>query len=458
VKHPGTTPPAAAGAVRIAFHTFGCKLNQFETEALASSLRGRGFTVVPFAGEADAYVINTCTVTTRADHKARSLVRSLARRRPGAVLVVTGCSAQMEAEVLGRLGPNIVVVPQAEKGILLDMEGILARTRRGGRPATTAVATTAVDPFTLTAAEQVFRTRAYLKIQDGCDSRCSYCRVPFARGPSVSLDPGEAVRRAAEMEAAGTREIVITGVHITSYSSQGLTLAALLQRLLAGTTEARFRLSSLEPEAIDETLCRVVAHRRVCPHFHLPVQSGADRILAAMRRPYRSARLRAAVQDLRSITGDPFLAADVITGFPGESEEDFAATRALVEDLAITALHVFPFSPRPGTEAAGIRPAVPERIRSQRARELIAHSRRSTDAYTRSWIGREVEVLVEERRGASFTGVSGNYLKLGVEGGPAGRDLTGRIVRARIAADGRARFLSFADKVVNDRFLDYTGE
>jgi threonylcarbamoyladenosine tRNA methylthiotransferase MtaB len=438
VKDPGATRPAAAGAVRIAFHTFGCKLNQFETEALASSLRGRGFAVVPFAGEADAYVINTCTVTTRADHKARALVRSLARRRPHAVLVVTGCSAQLEAEALGGLGRNVVVVPQAEKGTLLDFDGILARVGGAARP----VVTAAVDPFTLTAAEQVFRTRAYLKIQDGCDSRCSYCRVPLARGPSVSLDPGEAVRRAAEMEAAGTREIVITGVHITSYSSKGLALAALLERLLAGTEAARFRLSSLEPEAIDGELCRVLAHPRVCQHFHLPVQSGADGILAAMRRPYRSSRVRAAVQDLRAATGDPFLAADVITGFPGETAEDFATTRALVETLSITALHVFPFSPRPGTEAAGLRPAVPERLRSQRARELIAHSRRSTEAYARSWIGREVEVLVEERRGVSFTGVTGNYLKVSVEGGPESLDITGRIVRARITADGRARFLS----------------
>jgi threonylcarbamoyladenosine tRNA methylthiotransferase MtaB len=429
---------------RIAFHTFGCKLNQYETEALASSVRGQGFTVVPANQDAEAYVVNTCTVTTRADHKARALIRALARSHPHAVLLVTGCSAQLEARTLAGLADNVVVIPQDQKGALRDLTAILARVRAGetGRIIS---GTSRMDPFALAAGTHSFHTRAYLKVQDGCDALCSYCRVPLARGPSVSLPPGDALRRAMELEDGGYREIVITGVNISAYRSGDLTLAGLLEMLLKSTRRARFRLSSLEPESVAESLAAVLAHPRICPHFHIPVQSGADSVLRRMKRPYSAAEVAVAVARVRAARHAPFLAADIIVGFPGETAEDFAATRGLVEALGFSSLHVFPFSPRPGTAAVTLRPAVPEHVRFQRTKELMAHSRRSTEAYARSWIGSEVEVLVEEWEAGRFLGVTGNYLKVSVDGSPDSSDITGQLVRALVTAEGSARFLALAD-------------
>ena len=433
---------------RVGFHTFGCKLNQFETEALASSFRRQGFSIVAMGQEADAYVINTCTVTSRADHKARAFIRALARSRPRALLIVTGCSAQLEGQSLAALARNVFVVPQAEKARLLDLPAVLAQAGNGrerlplpgespsgARP----------DPFSLTVGEHSFHTRAFLKVQDGCDSRCSYCRVPQARGPSVSLDAAEAARRAAGLEELGYHEIVITGVNISAYSSAGVRLPALLQRLLEATGRARFRLSSLEPEAITESLAEVLSHPRICPHFHIPVQSGADTILGRMNRHYQAGRVIEAVTLLRASKPDPFLAADIIVGFPGETAEEYGRTRRLVESAAFAALHVFPFSPRPGTAAASLRPATPERVRSQRAREITALGRRLSAAYAQSWIGRDVDVLLEGRGGPKARGVSGNYLKVEVARVPAAENAAGRIARARVTAEGSALFLSFAE-------------
>ena len=423
---------------RVGFHTFGCKLNQFETEALASSFKTQGFEIVPFEQEADAYVINTCTVTCRADHKARALIRSLARSRSGSLLVVTGCSAELNRQELSLLGENVLVVPQSEKASLLDLPKILGRPGyESGR-----LAAVPRDIFSLTAGAQNFRTRAYLKVQDGCDSRCSYCRVPLARGPSASLGPGEALRRALELEELGYREVVITGVNIASYKAEGLVLHELLRLLLNATRRIRFRLSSLEPEAITEALGTVIGSRRICPHFHIPVQSGSDSILGRMNRRCRTGRMREAVTLLRSSKADPYVSADIITGFPGETEADFADTRDLLEELSFAALHVFPFSPRPGTAAFAFKPTVPERTRHQRARELRAYGRLCASSYARSWVGREVEVLLEGQEGAKAWGVSGNYLKVDVSGVPASDGAAGSIVRARItSAHGTCRSL-----------------
>jgi threonylcarbamoyladenosine tRNA methylthiotransferase MtaB len=250
----------------------------------------------------------------------------------------------------------------------------------------------------------------------------------------VSLRPEEALRRAQELEELGYREVVITGVNIASYASRGIALHRLLGLLLGETRRVRFRLSSLEPECITEALGTVIGSKRICPHFHIPVQSGSDSVLGRMSRRTRAGRIHDAVTLLRSSKEDPFIAADFITGFPGETEAEFADTRKLVEDLSFAALHVFPFSPRPGTAAYGFAPAVPERTRHKRARELRALGRLSSSSYARSWIGRDVEVLLEGRESAGAWGVSGNYLKVDVGGVPAACEAEGSIVRARITS------------------------
>jgi threonylcarbamoyladenosine tRNA methylthiotransferase MtaB len=262
----------------------------------------------------------------------------------------------------------------------------------------------------------------------------------------VSLGPAEAVRRSVELEGLGYREVVITGVNIASYSSEGIDLPRLLHLLLGETGTIRFRLSSLEPEGITEALGKVITHHRICPHFHIPVQSGSDSVLGRMGRRSQTGRIREAVALLRASKMDPYLAADIIVGFPGETETEFARTRRLVEEASFAALHVFPYSPRPGTRAAVLKPMVPERTRHQRAKELRAVGRMSTWTYTHSWIGRDVEVLLEGGAGSRGWGVSENYLKVDVSAVPAAEESEGRIARARItSAHGTcaARFLCF---------------
>ena len=431
--------------MRAAFHTFGCKLNQFETEALASAFVAQGFTLVPPEQEAELYLVNTCTVTTRSEQKARRYLRRLSRVRPEALLLVTGCYAQLAREALRALGPNLVVVSQEAKAALLELPRIL-REREAAQPGSwreQALSRLSASParpgrqFQFQVTHFQFHSRAFIKIQDGCDGRCAYCRVPLARGRSVSLDPALAVERARALEASGYRELVLTGVNISSYRHGETGLAELLERLLASTTQVRLRLSSLEPEAIEPGLARVLAHPRLCPHFHLSVQSGSDRVLLRMRRRYRSAQVERAVSELRRAKPEPFLAADLIAGYPGESEADFQATYALAERLGFAKLHVFPFSPRPGTAAQSMRERVPERIRDARVQALVALSERLGESYRRSWEGREVQVVLEDRRlpgreGQAWEGVSENYLKVLVYGIPAALAAPGRLFRARI--------------------------
>jgi threonylcarbamoyladenosine tRNA methylthiotransferase MtaB len=433
--------------MRVGFHTFGCKLNQCETEGLAAPYAARGFEVVTASQEADLYIINTCTVTARADHKARGMIRGLAARHPSALIVVTGCAAALEGDGYSHLAPNITVIPQVNKALLLDLASLLPV---GGAPFDAARALRSLggipvedgtDPFRIQAGMPRFHTRAYLKIQDGCDSRCSYCRVPLARGGSVSLDAAEVVRRARALESAGPAEIVITGVNISSYRDSGLGLSGLLCRLLEQTARPRYRLSSLEPEAIDGALATAFSSPRICGHAHIPIQSGSDAVLRRMRRRYDAEAVRGAIHSLRAAKDDPFIAADILVGFPGETEEDFQQTRGLVQEEGLAALHVFPFSPRPGTEAASLDGRVPERVRDQRAAVLGGLSRSLAMEYAARWEGRVVEVILEAQiRGepSVWSGTSGNYLTLRVEGVPPGSGGRGRLTEVRVGRPGQS--------------------
>ncbi len=435
---------------RVAFHTFGCKLNQFETEAAASSFRAHGFVVVDAGEAADVHVVNTCTVTARADHKARSLIRGLARENPHAPLLVTGCSAQTEALALSALAANVVVIPQSEKSRLLTLPRTLAEILAAGDDPAARLRDSLKtglpgDPFAVTVTDFSFHTRAFLKIQDGCDCNCAYCKVPLARGRSVSLGLDEALRRASALEDSGRREIVLTGVNISAWRHSEVTLPGLIRLLLRATTRARFRLTSIEPESITAELAEALSDGRVCPHFHIPVQSGSDPVLARMRRRYRARKISDGVRLLREARDDPFIAADILVGFPGESEDDFSRTCEMVQACDLAALHVFPFSPRPGTSAATMKPVVLERIRRERVRILAALARELSSSYTARWVGREVDVLLEGKTGSPPHGVSDNYLKVAVTAAPINA-VPGRVVRTAITAGTPAcvgRFLGF---------------
>ncbi|MEE9307294.1 MAG: tRNA (N(6)-L-threonylcarbamoyladenosine(37)-C(2))-methylthiotransferase MtaB [Spirochaetia bacterium] len=428
--------------MRASLYTFGCKLNQFETEALASEFRGQGFSLVSPDEAAEVYIINTCTVTSKSEQKARRLIRKISRQRPRALLIVTGCYAQLNRDDLAGLGENVRVVSQEDKAGLIELPATLKRRNETARGAIAPVDLSAVagDPFRFRVDRFSYHSRAFLKVQDGCDYRCSYCRVPLARGKSVSLDPEEAVKRARETEQRGYREVVLTGVNLTAYRYGEIRLPGLLSRLLGGTQRLRLRLSSLEPEMIKPELAEVLRDRRICPHFHIPIQSGSNTILLRMRRRYRVEQIVRVVELFREAKQDPFVAADIIVGFPGETDQDFLASFRLVETLKLSKLHVFPFSPRPGTPAEHMTDHVPERIRDERVGNLLSLSDSLHELYAGRWVGKWVEVVLERERSqtdsGSWQGLSENYLKVLVEGVPDQLGAPGILAEALIEQAG----------------------
>jgi threonylcarbamoyladenosine tRNA methylthiotransferase MtaB len=438
--------------MKAGFYTLGCKLNQCETEALADAFRRAGHEPVGSDDEADLYIVNTCTVTSKSEQKARRAVRKILADHPGRPVVVTGCYAQVEKRRVEELGPEVFAVGLEDKAGLLGLPEFLAASASPGGVAGRIAAWIAEEPpgrsgegrFRFNASRFSFHTRAFLKIQDGCDNRCAYCRVRIARGPSISLDAGEAVRRFRLLESRGYREIVLTGVNLSSYSAGGRDLTGLLQDILSGGGDSRIRLSSLEPEAVTDGFADVLRHPRICPHFHLPVQSGSDPVLRAMRRRYNRAAVSAAVSRLRAVKDHPFIAADFIVGFPGETDDDHRQTAALVRELRFADLHVFPFSPRPGTEAAGMGGRVPERTAGERAAELRALAAEGLDRYGKETAGSMLDVVVERSdltRG-EWEGLSDTYLTVrGTFPSGNGKPAPGDRIAVRISdfRDGAAR-------------------
>ncbi|MDR1420227.1 MAG: tRNA (N(6)-L-threonylcarbamoyladenosine(37)-C(2))-methylthiotransferase MtaB [Treponema sp.] len=416
-------------------YTLGCKLNQLESEAVAAAFRLRGFTILDRPSGADILVVNTCTVTSKAEQKARRVLRGLLRDHPLLPLVVTGCYAQLESAALGELESSsgrppgrFFVVPGDKKDALLDLprlaegekdaEGI-AEAVAGWARALSLSGPLSGGRFRFVPGVFSFHSRGFLKIQDGCDRRCAYCRVSAARGPCTSLDAREALAALAAMEERGMAEAVLTGVNISQYrgkdpSGRALSLSGLIDYLLANTHAIRLRLSSLEPETVDGDFIRVLGHPRIRPHFHLSVQSGSGGILAGMGRPYGPAEVEAAAARLRSVKDDPFLACDIITGFPGETRAEFEKTAGLCEKLRFAWIHAFPFSRRPGTKAWSYGSRVSERDAGARVDILAAMARRHKQEYVRRWINRDVEAVVEENeKNSRFIRVtSDNYLKL----------------------------------------------
>jgi len=438
--------------MRVGFYTLGCKLNQCETEAMADAFVAMGHEAVGIEEPADLYIVNTCTVTSKSEQKARRVIRKILVERVHSPVVVTGCYAQVEREDLESLGDQVFVVDLDDKDRVLDLPPVLSAAETGVPLASILevwrgcndLPPVPVRRFRFSAGRFSFHTRAFLKIQDGCDNRCTYCRVRIARGPSVSLDAGEVVSRFRALEDAGHEEIVLTGVNISSYRSGTRNLGGLLSDLIEAGSRARIRLSSLEPDAISQALARVLSDPRVCPHFHLPLQSGSDPVLARMARRYRTADVASAVGLLRESKPDPYLAADLITGFPGESDEDQEKTLKLVEDLDISDLHVFPFSPRPGTAAFSMKPKVPERISRERAETIRGFAEASLARYLQRQVGKRLDSICEEYDKAlgAWMFLSDNYLPIAVSSreGDGGAEFRGRRIDLRIL-EVRGRFL-----------------
>jgi threonylcarbamoyladenosine tRNA methylthiotransferase MtaB len=450
----------------LSFQTLGCKLNQFESESLAAAFTARGFVLAPRNAGADMLVINTCTVTSMAEQKARRLIRKALRDNPRSCLIVTGCYAQMDAAGLAALEAEepgfrgrVFVISGDMKSALLDLPGFLtspeAAAGRGGelpellRGWTKKAA--AADRFAFNAPVFSFHSRAFLKIQDGCGRRCAYCRVSLARGPSVSLEPDRVLSRLKALEAGNYGEAVLTGVNISQYrGGPAAALPELLSFLLEGTERIKLRLSSLEPEIITPDFARVLAHPRIRPHFHLSVQSGSLPILARMRRPYGPEEVAEAAALLRSVREDPFLGCDIIAGFPGETKEAFGETYALCREIGFAWIHPFPYSPRPGTEAWGFTGGVPPGETALRVQALLALAREGRGAYIGRWVGKSLEALIQaqkKKNSGYLSAVSDNYLRLMIRG--KGGTPPGGEIRCRISASchGESGFDAAAEQI-----------
>ena len=425
----------------VAFHTLGCKVNQYDTQAMLECFVQAGYQVRPFDGAADVYVVNTCTVTGTGDRKSMNAVRRAFRHNPSADVVIAGCLAQRDGEALLKTGARLVIGVQ-HRAEVVD----LLETAQREQKQIVAVSDVLRVPFeSLTVSADEGRTRAIIKVQEGCDRYCSYCIIPYVRGGIRSRPLGDIREEALRLCRAGYRELVITGIHLTSYGrdlGENITLNDAVEAAAASGVE-RIRLGSLEPViATDSFIQRLKEVPAVCPQFHLALQSGSDAVLRRMRRRYTAQEFIEAARRLQDAYPGCALTTDIITGFPGETEEDFGQTCRMVRDVGFARIHVFPFSARAGTPAQRMPDQLPKNTRECRARQLIQIGRDVAAAWAQTQLGRVRPVLVEDRENGLYRGYTPEYAPVLLpEAAP------GEIVPVRLTewTDG-----SFSGQLVND--------
>ena len=380
---------------RVNFHTLGCKLNFSESSTLAREFERGGFVRVAPTAEADICVINSCSVTEHADKKCRNLIRKLHRRNPAAIIAVTGCYAQLKPQEIAAIEGVDIVLSNNDKGALFKR---VVELSGKGRAQVYSCETDSLTSF-FAAFSSGDRTRAFLKVQDGCDYCCSYCTIHYARGSSRNMPVADLVQEAERIAASGRKEIVITGINTGDFGrTTGERFADLLTALDRVAGIERYRISSIEPNLLtDDIIGFCAASAKFQPHFHMPLQSGSDRILGLMRRRYRAETFRNRIETVRSSMPDAFIGVDVIVGFPGETDEDFRQTYDLLESLAPAYLHVFPFSERPGTPAADMPGRVRDDVKTLRAERLGALCSTLHRRFCEAYEGRSAEVLFEGR-------------------------------------------------------------
>ena len=399
--------------MEIALFTIGCKVNQYETEAIAEKLEAFGFERVDFSQKADIYIINTCTVTKESDYSSRQAIYRAKRRSPDAKIVVTGCYAQMEKEFLQGLPGVCLVVKQEEKGrlpfLVMEMVGQGSRVKENEMEKED-------DTFSCGVKGLAKHTRALVKIQDGCEKNCSYCIVPFARGKERSRKTDEIIAEVNTLVENGYKEIVLTGVHVGRYDGDGMSLAGLSQEILKRTKVERIRYSSIEPNEISQELIDFISQsNRVCRHLHIPLQSGDDSILSEMQRNYTQEEYRDIVERLSQAIPDILIGADAIVGFPGETDQQFENTCQFIHSSPVNYLHVFSYSDRKGTKASQMLGKVPPEVIHKRSEILHDLGKEKWQNYIDRFVGQRLNVLIENRRDRKtglLTGLSDNYIRV----------------------------------------------
>ncbi|NLG24255.1 MAG: tRNA (N(6)-L-threonylcarbamoyladenosine(37)-C(2))-methylthiotransferase MtaB [Clostridiales bacterium] len=402
---------------RVAAHTLGCKVNQYDTQAMLELFERAGYQAVPFDSDADVYLVNTCTVTGTGDQKSLKTIRRVARDHPEAAIVAAGCLAQRDAEALMRLpGVRLAIGTRRRAEVVELLERALAENR--SLSAVGELEGAAFEPLSIERHEG--HTRAVMKIQEGCDHRCAYCIIPSVRGVPRSMALSSVADEAARLADAGYRELVLTGIHLSSYGrGQGATLLDAAAAASAPGGIWRVRLGSLEPTSITREFARQAAdNAKLCRHFHLSMQSGSDCVLARMRRGYTSGRYQQAAELLRAAMPDAAITTDVLCGFPGETDAETDETLAFVEKIGFARIHVFPYSRRAGTAAADMPDQVPEAIKKARASQLLSLGNKLEIRFAKGLLGTVQRVLLEEEAGGGAEGYSDQYVRVRADGRP----------------------------------------
>ena len=407
---------AISNDMTAALHNLGCKVNAYETEAMRERLEEAGYRIVDFDERADVYVINTCTVTAIADKKSRQMLRRAKRLNPEAIVVAAGCYVKSENSEAVRETADIILGNRAKDRLIEAIEEYRASLKTVEYMPD--IDDKGCEYESMSLKHPTDHTRAFLKIQDGCDRFCSYCRIPYARGRAVSRDYDETIEEARVLAGNGFKEIVLTGIHLSSYETAG---EPGLLRLIEGLSDIdglkRIRLSSLEPVIVTRDFAREAAgYKKVCPHFHLSLQSGCDKTLRAMNRRYNTEEFRQSCEYLREYYDDPAITTDIIAGFPGESEEDFRESLEFVREIGFYEMHVFPYSKREGTRAASMAGHLNRSVREERAHRLIEAAEEMTAAYIGRHVDREAEVLFEEELAVGglrgYSGFTREYIRV----------------------------------------------
>ena len=399
--------------MKIAFYTLGCKVNQYETQALEQMFTQRGHELVPFEETADAYIVNTCTVTAVSDKKSRQVIRRARKDNPDAIIAVCGCYPQTHPDDMAGLSVDLVSGTGDRTGFV----DLLEKTHAERAPITALDDAMKRRVFeTLPAGGLEGRTRSMLKVEDGCVNFCTYCIIPFARGPVRSQPLEQTVEQAKQLAAQGYRELIITGIEISSWGRDfrdGSSLIDLLEAVCAAAPECRIRLGSLEPRTVTEEFCaRAVKLPNLCPHFHLSMQSGCDTVLKRMNRKYDTARFYESVELLRRWFDRPGITTDMIVGFPGETEEEFLQSLDFIRKCAFSAMHIFPYSKRPGTPAASMPGQILNAEKESRAHRAGAVAAEMEREYLSTFVGETVEVLFEENKNGLWRGYTTRYVEV----------------------------------------------
>lgn len=417
--------------------TLGCKVNQCESESIDAEFQQLKLLQQPGTSSTEVYVINTCTVTQKASMQSRQAIRKAIREHPKAVIIATGCYAQSEPHELAKIKGLDYIIGNADKYRIAQIVSHATPLKKLQSPILLHTEVRNVKNLPKTIAPFIeTRTRPFIKVQDGCDNFCSYCIVPYTRGPSRSVPPDDVIHMISSLPAEKRQEIVLTGIHLGKYGldlSPECSLLTLIKQIADAKIVRRIRLSSIEPVELSDDLLNYIAESAtMCHHFHVPLQSGDIRILKKMNRPYDPVFFEKLINKIHHILPDAAIGVDVMVGFPGETENAFQNTYDLLESLPITYLHVFPYSDRPGTQASGFKDHVhPEIIKKRRNQLLALGSRKKSDFYAKM-MGKKLDVLVEQRREAfagKLTGFSSNYVRVVIDGDD---HLKNKIVPCRI--------------------------